>query len=319
MREWRKSGVEKFDRRFGRTSSGGGMNPGYVVAGGAAAILLVLLLIFGFASAERVQAGSGCVVLRNGQRVGLQGPGLHWRIPGIHKFECYQTRVQNLELGGDEASRANYRDENVVLKSKDGVTIHTSAMVYFRLPQEGLGDLYDHYGRSQDEVVGRHVQPDTRNAIRSVIEQRNVDDVYLGGMDATSRDIESQLRDRLEAKGITLESFALTTVDPSEDYKANIQNQVEQQQAAQLEQERVRVEEQRAEQKRVMAQGDADAKVIQAKGEAEANEILAESLTPEVLQAMYYETLRTINWAIFPSGAQPIMPMPDMAGPTPES
>lgn len=305
--------------KFGRKPVRGKTNPGYMIAGIAAAALVVLVLVFGFASAERVQAGSGCVVLRNGQRVGLQGPGLHWRIPGIHKYECYQTRVQNLELGGDEASRANYRDGDVVLKSKDGVTIHVSAMVYFRLPQDGLGELYDHYGRSQDEVVGRHVQPDTRNEIRSVIEQLNVDDVYLGGMDATSRDIENQLRDRLEAKGITLESFALTTVDPSEDYKSNIQNQVEQQQAAQLEQERVKVAEQQAEQKRVTAQGDADAKVIEARGEAEANGILAESLTPEVLQAMYYDTLKTINWAIFPSDTQPIMPMPDMTEATPES
>lgn len=118
-------------------------------------------------------------------------------------------------------------------------------------------------------------------------------------MDATSRDIENKLRDRLEAKGTTLESFALTTVDPSADYKANIQNQVEQQQAAQLEQERV------------TAQGDADAKVIQAKSVAEANGILAEFLMPEVLQAMYYETLKRVDWAIFPSGAQPIMPMPE--------
>lgn len=274
---------------------------GYTVALVASVVLVALLVVVGFASAERVQAGSGAVVLRNGQQVGTEGPGLHWKVPGLHTYEFYQTRVMNLELGGDEASKANYRDEEVVLKSKDGVTIRVSAMVYFKLPQENLGDLYTNYGRSQDDVVGKHVQPDTRNAIRSVIEQENVDTVYLGGMSSTSDTIEERLSSTLDAKGITLESFALTTVDPSDDYKANIQNQVEQQQAAQLEKERVQVAEQQAEQKRVTAKGEADAKVIEARGEAEANEIVSASLTPELLQLKSIEALETVDWAILPS------------------
>jgi regulator of protease activity HflC (stomatin/prohibitin superfamily) len=256
-----------------------------------------------------VDAGEACVVRTNGRITRTATPGFELRLPGIQKFSCYPTRVQNLEIGGG-SSRANFVDSAITAKSNDGVSMEVTAIVYFSLPVENLQTIYLDTGRSAGEVNDRLVQVQARNQTRAVIEQSNVDDIYLGGMDATSRTIEERLRPVLEERGITLESFALTSVDPSEEYKGAIQAQVEQQQEAQRQAEVVKVREQEAEQKRVQAQGDADAAIIAAEGEAEANRIVTESLTPEILQMRYYEALETINWAIFaPEDVQPMMPI----------
>lgn len=289
----------------GRVNGGQGRSPLlYVVAA-----LLVVALIAGVSSAVRVDAGEACVVRTNGRITGTATPGFEWRIPGIQKFSCYPTRVQNLEIGGG-SSRANFVDSSITAKSRDGVSMEVTAIVYFSLPTDNLQRIYLETGRSAGEVNDRLVQVQARNQARAVIEQSNVDDIYLGGMDATSRTIEERLRPVLEERGVVLESFALTAVDPSDEYKNAIQAQVEQQQEAQRQAEVVKVREQEAEQKRVEAQGDADAAIIAAEGEAEANRILAESLTPEILQARYYEALESVNWAIFsPEDVQPMLPL----------
>ncbi|HLU35637.1 MAG TPA: SPFH domain-containing protein [Thermomicrobiales bacterium] len=297
---------------------GGGASTAALVVG-----LIVVLLIAGVASAVRVDAGEACVVRTNGRITDTATPGFEWRIPGIQKFSCYPTRVQNLEVGGLGSSRANFVDSAITAKSKDGVSMEVTAIVYFTLPVDNLQTIYLETGRSAGEVNDRLVQVQARNQTRAVIEQSNVDDIYLGGMDATSRTIEERLRPVLEERGITLESFALTSVDPSDEYKSAIQAQVEQQQEAQRQAEVVKVREQEAEQKRVQAQGDADAAIIAAEGEAEANRIITESLTPEILQMRYYEALESVNWAIFaPEDVQPMLPIETPEAtvePTPDS
>jgi regulator of protease activity HflC (stomatin/prohibitin superfamily) len=287
-------------------SRGGGGVPTIALIGG----LILVLLVMGVASAVRVDAGEACVVRTNGRITGTATPGFEWRIPGVQRFSCYPTRVQNLEIGGMTGSRANFTDSAITAKSKDGVSMEVTAIIYFSLPVENLETIYLDTGRSAGEVNDRHVQVQARNQTRAIIEQSNVDDIYLGGMDATSKTIEERLRPVLEERGIVLESFALTAVDPSDEYKNAIQAQVEQQQEAQRQAEVVKVREQEAEQKRVQAQGDADAAIIAAEGDAEANRIMTESLTPEILQLRYYQALESINWAIFaPEDVQPMMPI----------
>jgi regulator of protease activity HflC (stomatin/prohibitin superfamily) len=310
LREQRDNIIEVKGSSGKDPSGGGGGGGGGKVGIAVVGVLIVILLIAGVSSAVRVDAGEACVVRTNGRISGTATPGFEWRIPGIQRFSCYPTRVQNLEIGGWENSRANFSDSAITAKSKDGVTMDVTAMLYFTLPTDNLERIYLETGRTASEVNDRHVQVQARNQTRAVIEQSNVDDIYLGGMDATSTQIEERLRPVLEERGIVLESFALTSVDPSEEYRGSIQAQVEQQQEAQRQAEVVKVREQEAEQKRVVAQGDADAAIIAAEGEAEANRILAESLTPEILQLRYYQALETVNWAIFaPEDVQPMLPL----------
>ena len=297
------------------------------IGGIIALVALAIVVIFGSilfaASSEKVAAGTVAVVTRNGADVDLESPGRVWLTPGIESTEAYQTSVLNLEFTGNEkASKAAYTDSVITQKTKDGVDTNFAAMLYFQIPEESVRQLYRERGRSQDKLVTQHIQVITRDVARDVIEQNLIDDMYLGGMENASNQVEEKLRDRFAEIGIELKSFDFTAIDPSDAYKLAIEQQVEQQQQADLEAEKVKVSEQQAEQKRVTAEGDAkvkqinaeaeaNAEVIRAEGEAKANNLRSESLTPEILQAMYYDALKTINWAILESseGAQPMMPI----------
>lgn len=284
--------------------------------GVAGVIALLVILFFGgiiFAAAsERVSAGTVCVVTRNGADVDLAEPGRVWLTPAIEGLECYETSVRNLEFTGNEdASKASYTDTVITQKSKDGVDINFAAQLYFSIPDENVREIYRTRGRSMNALVEKHIQVITRDVSRDVIEQAPVDDIYLGGMEKYSEMIEKQLAERLADIGVDLESFDLTAIDPSDEYKQAIEQQKEQEQIASLEAEKVEVEKQKAEQKRVAAQGDADAGIIRAEGTAKENEIITESVTDEILALEYYEALKTINWAILESadGAQPMLPV----------
>lgn len=291
------------------------------VGGMIALVGFVLLFIFGSiafaASSEKVSAGTVAVVTRNGADVDLANPGRVWLTPGIESTEAYQTSVLNLEFTGNEgASKAAYTDSVISQKTKDGVDTNFAAMLYFQIPAENVRTLYRERGRSQNALVRQHIQVITRDVARDVIEQNLIDDMYLGGMEKASNQVEEQLRQRFADIGITLESFDFTAIDPSDAYKLAIEQQVEQQQTADLEAEKVNVEKQRAEQKRVAAQGEADSGIIRAEGKAEENRIVSESITPEILQMQYYEALAQINWAILdsPEGAQPTLPIEQPEG-----
>lgn len=293
----------------------------------ALAVIVGVVLVLGgtmFAmSSEKVSAGTVAVITRNGDDKDLAEPGRVWLTPIVEDTEVYQTSVQNLEFTGNEdASDAIWTDSVITQKTKDGVDVNYAAMLYFELPADEVRRLYKERGRSMDALVGQHIQVITRDIARDVLEQGLVDDIYLGGMEKYSNEIEQKLIERLSEIGVTVKSFDLTAIDPSDAYKQAIEQQTEQRQIAALEEEKVEVAAQQAEQKRVSAKGEADAAVIAAEGQAqasvieaeadaEANRLVAESLTPEVLQAMYYETLATINWAILDSeSVQQTMPLP---------
>lgn len=299
------------------------MSSGSHGCGITAIIAAVVVILFGgmlfAASSERVSAGTACVVTRNGADTDLASAGRVWLTPFIESLECYEISVQNLEFTGNEgASKASYTDSVITQKSKDGVDINFAAMLYFSLPEDNVREIYKTRGRSMDNLVQKHIQVATRDVTRDIIEQGLVDDIYLGGMEKYSKMIEEKLAERLDGMGVKLESFDLTAIDPSDEYKTAIEQQKEQEQIAALEAEKVEVEKQKAEQKRQQAQGDADAGIIRAEGKARENEIITASVTDEILQLEYYEALKSIDWAIFGADAQPVVPIPDMGTPEAE-
>lgn len=317
-----------------RQTSHGGANRSRIFIGVALVLLLIFLLSLMATTAERVTAGNHCVVLKNKDIDYTADPGFHWTTPFITDFHCYETRVINLETGAVEGSKANYTDSAMRLTTADGVVMELTSMLYFRLEPDALEDMFRLYGRSTDAVVEKHVQQEVRDSVRDTLETMTASEAYLdGGKERISVAVRSQLGTELDEKGISVTDFEITSVTPTKTFADAVALQVEQQQEAKLEQERQAVAAQKAETQRVTAEGDAQAKrvaveadnqnllsrtqaeaealTIATEAEAAANERLAETLTPEVLQAKAYETLATVQWAILGAeGAMPTLPIP---------
>jgi regulator of protease activity HflC (stomatin/prohibitin superfamily) len=140
--------------------------------------------------------------------------------------------------------------------------------------------------------------------------------------------ISKSIAEKFEQNDLVLVDFLLRDIHFSEEYAAAVeQKQVAEQQAQQAKLV-VEQKKQEAEQARQVAQGSADAAVIASKGaaearliqaeaEAKANELLAQSLTPELVQYQYILRLAPGVETIFiPSGNQFILPLPGSASET---
>jgi regulator of protease activity HflC (stomatin/prohibitin superfamily) len=121
------------------------------------------------------------------------------------------------------------------------------------------------------------------NSIAEVTSQYNLLDVTGDKLPEVNAKIYEKFKKVLEDDGIVLETFTLVP-NPDEQTKEAIQKVLDSQNAlaqAKVEKEKAEVE---AEKARITAQGKADAMLISAKSEAEANELLMQSLTPEIIQ-----------------------------------
>src|SRR6185295_18151562 len=141
--------------------------------------------------------------------------------------------------------------------------------------------------------------------------------------------ISDSIQQGLELNNLKMVDFLLRDIHFSDEYAAAVeQKQIAEQQAQQAKFV-VESKKQEAEQARQVAQGQADAAVISAKGaaearviqaeaEAKANQLLAASLSPELVQYQYILKLSPGVQTIFvPSGNQFILPLPGSTSATP--
>jgi regulator of protease activity HflC (stomatin/prohibitin superfamily) len=134
--------------------------------------------------------------------------------------------------------------------------------------------------------------------------------------------ITEQMGLTLSDNNLELIDFVLRDIHFSDEYAAAIEQKQIAEQLAQQAALTVEQKKQEAEQARQVAQGQADAAVIAAKGEAEAiiiqaqaeaeaNRLLAESLTPALVQYLYVLKLAPGVQTIFiPTDNQFILPLP---------
>ena len=90
--------------------------------------LLVIPLVLGLlliaAGLKTVEAYESCLLLRNGTIRDQWGPGLHWSFPIGSGVTCYRTARITLEASpGEAGAGADYNDDAVVARSKDGQII----------------------------------------------------------------------------------------------------------------------------------------------------------------------------------------------------
>ena len=166
------------------------------------------------------------------------------------------------------------------------------------------------------------MRPAARNAIRDMVSQYGVEEIVSTKRAEMEDKISQAITQKFAQNDLVMVDFLLRDIHFSDEYAAAVeQKQIAEQQAQQakliVEQKR-----QEAEQARQVAQGQADAAVIAAKGaaearviqaeaEAKANQLLAASLTPELVQYQYILKLSPGVQTIFvPSGNQFILPLP---------
>lgn len=219
--------------------------------------LLPLLLVVGilFSALRVLREYERGVVFFLGRFQAVKGPGLIIIIPMIQKMVRVDLRVITLDIP----------PQDVI--SKDNVTVHVSAVLYFRVvdAERCIIQVEDFF-----VATGQLAQ----TTLRSVLGQHDLDEM-LSQRDKLNEDIQNILDEQTSSWGIKVTNVEIKHIDLDESMIRAIAKQAE-------------------------AERERRAKVIHAMGELEASEKLLAAAdviakNPQALQLRYLQTLSDIS------------------------
>jgi len=246
--------------------------------------------------------------------------GLHWIVPFAERVERYPRVNQNYTMSSVADEGQINGEDSIQVRTKDGQQVLIDASVIYAVDPLKVVTLYSTWRFNYEEQL---VRTQARGVIREVASQYGVEEIVSTKRGEMEQMIDDELAAIFAENNLVLRDFVLRNIRFSDEYALAVeQKQIAEQQAQQAKFV-VESKKQEAEQARQIAQGQADAAVIAAQGaaearliqaeaEAKANQLLAQSLTPELVQYQYILKLAPgVQTMFIPSGNQFILPLPD--------
>lgn len=292
----------------------------------AAIVLVVAALVLttigaGIVFIEPDELGVVVTVLgEGGIRPDPLNSGLHWIVPFAERVERFPRVNQNYTMSSVADEGQVNGDDSIQVRTKDGQQVLIDASVIYAVDPLKVVPLYSTWRFNYEEQL---VRTQARGVIRDVASQYGVEEIVSTKRGEMEQLIDEELAAIFAENNLVLRDFVLRNIRFSDEYALAVeQKQIAEQQAQQAKFV-VESKKQEAEQARQIAQGQADAAVIAAQGaaearliqaeaEAKANQLLAQSLTPELVQYQYILKLAPgVQTMFIPSGNQFILPLPD--------
>jgi len=215
-------------------------------------ILLLAIIISAVRILREYERG---VIFFLGRFQKVKGPGLIIVIPVIQKMVRVDLRVVTYDIP----------TQDVI--SRDNVTVHVSAVLYFRVidPERAIIQV-EHYFNATSQLA--------QTTLRSVLGQHDLDEM-LSQRDKLNVDIQNILDEQTASWGIKVTNVEIKHIDLNESMIRAIAKQAE-------------------------AERERRAKIIHAEGELQASEKLLQaaevmSKNPQTLQLRYLQTLNDIS------------------------
>lgn len=146
---------------------------------------------------------------------------------------------------------------------------------------------------TQDQIATRIVQAQSRSITRNVAREFPASELYTGDVFKYQQSVQNRLISGFEENGVILDEFLVRQIKFSDGYIAAVEQK-------QIEQEKVKTEEFKAQQEEFIKQQ----KIIRAEGEARAQDILRQTIDPLVLQKMAIEKWNGILPTYLGGGAE---------------
>jgi regulator of protease activity HflC (stomatin/prohibitin superfamily) len=223
----------------------------------------VVVIIFLWTSVHVVAPGNVAIPVTFGHEHKPIGPGIHVTLPLTVTYNM-STRTQaytmtSLKNEGPKKTTA----AAVTVLGADGGAAQVDATVLYRVNPKHAGKIYSEVGRDYTTKI---VRPSARNCIRTEFTRYPMVQAATGSWTKLAGNIESCMREKLEAIGLVLQDFQLREVTLSSQLSQAVNLKV----AAQQKELQQRFErgtaEQQADIQRILAKATADAKQIVACG-----------------------------------------------------
>lgn len=284
----------------------------------ATGVIIVFAVIMFFMMFEKVPAGYvGIVYEMNGgisDEVLTQG----WHIVGPTKqVTLYSIGIEQSYLtSGKDGDSAD--DDSFEVPTSDGKGLNVDLTFTYRYDPDKVTSLFTRFkGQSGKEVRDSFIKPNIISWVKEVTAKYPVTEILGEERANLNIAVSEYVKEKFEPYGIIVENTSLISIDADEETRAQVQrrvNAIQELELAQTEKKTAKVKADQekevaltkaqqdketalilaeqeketsvinAEQAKIKAEGDAEAKRIKAAAEAEANKMIADSLTPELIE-----------------------------------
>lgn len=247
-----------FDPARGRVVEGGGAGlPGgilRVIGIGLAAFLLVILF---FSAVTRVGTGHVGVLTLFGKVTGeTLGEGIHV--------------INPLKTNNEMSIQTQTLKESASVPSSEGLMMALDTSLIYHLNPDRAAEVFQKIGADYENVV---VEPTLRSAIRESTASHTANALYTGEREMVAKQILDQITQELNKRGITVENVLLRDIQLPATLKASIEAKQQAEQEALAMNFRLQKETQEAQRKR-----------IEAAGVRDFQQIVAQGITPSLLE-----------------------------------
>ena len=233
----------------------------------AVGFALLILIIVLFSSVARVDSGHVGVLSLFGRVTGEVLP------EGIHLINPLKT---NNEL----SVRTQEVKESASVPSSEGLVMNLDTSLIYHLNGAKAAEVFRSLGPNYVNVL---VEPNLRAAIREATASHTANALYTGEREMVAKQVNEQLRSQLTPRGIEVENVLLRDIQLPQTLKASIETKQQAEQEALAMSFRLQRERQEAERKRIEAQGVRD-----------FQQIVAQGITPSLLEWKGIEATETL-------------------------
>ena len=261
---------------------GSGVKRGLAVVAGLVLVLLLLPTTVTYINPGHV----GILIHRAGGGVDRTplGPGLQVRNPLLSSIVEYPTYMQTLVLtkaGGDGGAG----NDEINVNSVEGQPISMDVSMSFELEAARVPRLYETFRTDIDAIQHGYVKQAVRQALQEVVGALPIADIIGPRKAEATNSSRLLLEQRLSPYGIVVKQFTINELRPPQTVIEAINTKNVMQQQALTAQNELQKNEFQARGDSIKAAGRAKAITAEAEAQARANTLLAQSLTPALVQS----------------------------------
>ncbi|WP_282076337.1 SPFH domain-containing protein [Epibacterium ulvae] len=256
-------------------------------------LLFIPLLALAVAACDRVPAGNvGIKVNLLGGEKGVDteelGPGRYW-IGVNEELYIFPTFTQNYVWTADYAE-GSHNNESLSFQTVEGMTVNADVGVSYAIQPDKVSAIFQKYRRGVDEITDTFLRNMVRDALVIAVSNRPISSVYGAGKAEIIAEVEERVRQQVQSIGIDVERiYWVGELRLPEAVTTSLNAKIAATQRAQQRQNEVAEARAEAEKQIEQARGEAERIRLKAQAEAEANQIVAQSLSANLLQ---YEALK---------------------------
>ena len=213
-------------------------------------VVVILLLILLFSSTTSIPTGNVGVLTLFGRVTGdVLGEGIHLINP-LKSVQKLSVQTQSVK-------------ESANVPSNEGLILALDTSLLFRLDRNKAAQVYQTVGENYAEKI---VEPTLRAAIRASTSSHTANALYTNARELVQQQIQDELTKQLAPRGVIVEAVLLRDVQLPAMLKGSIEAKQQAEQDALRMSFILQKEKQEAERKRIEAQGIADFQKIVAQG-----------------------------------------------------